>query len=191
MSRVSPPADRATITDTPEGLVVSTPVRKHWFIILFLPAWLVGWVFGEVTVGSKLLDLESSPGEPVLFLVAWLIMWTLGGLLVIAALFWSLFGMERVAVTGGSITIRREVVGIGFSREYDLGHATNLRVAPDSFNMFDPRAGLRFWGVGGGPIAFDYGSSTVRFANGLDEAEASRIVARISSRHPALRGKDA
>ncbi len=191
MSRVSPPADRATITDTPEGLLVSTPVRKHWFIILFLPVWLVGWVFAEVTVGSELLDFESAQGEPVLFLIAWFTMWTIGGLFAIAILLWSLFGLEKVAVAGSSITIRREVLGLGFTREYDLSHATNLRVAADSFNMFDPRAGLRFWGIGGGLIAFDYGSSTVRFASGVDEAEASRIVARVISRNSTLRGKDA
>jgi len=188
MSRVSPPGDRATIADTPEGLLVSTPVRKHWFIILFLPVWLVGWVFGEVTVGRELLDFESPQGERVLFLVAWLAMWTLGGLFAFAVLLWSLFGVETVTVAGRSIMIRREVLGIGFRREYDMVHATNLRVAADSFNLFDPRAGLRFWGFGGGPIAFDYGSSTVRFANGLDEAEANRIVARIVSRNSTLRG---
>jgi hypothetical protein len=42
---------------------------------------------------------------------------------------------------------------------------------------------MQFWGIGGGPIAFDYGSQTVRIGSGLDEAEAREIVKELRSRH--------
>jgi hypothetical protein len=191
MGRVVPPSDRSTVTDTAEGVLVSTPVRKNWFILLFLPVWLIGWAVGEVSVGRELLDFEQARGEPILFMVVWLIFWTIGGVFCFALFLWSLFGVENVAVGGSTVSIRREVLGVGYAREYEMTHARNLRVSNAPMNMFDLRAGLSFWGLGGGLIAFDYGSSTVRFGAGLEEAESARVVARILARFSSLRGKDA
>ena len=35
---------------------------------------------------------------------------------------------------------------------------------------------LAFYGLGGGRVAFDYGSSTVRFGNRIDEPDAIRVL---------------
>lgn len=45
---------------------------------------------------------------------------------------------------------------------------------------------MQFWGIGGGPIAFDYGSGTVRFGNSLDEAEAREVVRELKARYSFL-----
>jgi hypothetical protein len=37
---------------------------------------------------------------------------------------------------------------------------------------------------GGGSIAFDYGSKTVRMASAIDEPEASEIVQELKAQHP-------
>jgi hypothetical protein len=42
---------------------------------------------------------------------------------------------------------------------------------------------MRFWGIGGGLIAFDYGAKTFRFGASLDEAEAQDIVKELNRRH--------
>ena len=191
MGKILPPGDRSTVTDTADGLLIATPTRKVWFIIAFLPLWLMGWAFGAVTAGSELLQFKETQGESFLFLVVWLTLWLFFGFAALLLLMWTLFGIEKVLVTPGTFDIRREVFGLGFSREYDLSHARGLRVTSDSFSMFDPRMALRFWGFGGGPIAFDYGSSTVRFGSGMEEAEASRVVARILTRFGSLGRKNA
>jgi hypothetical protein len=191
VAKIAPPSDRSTVVETAEGFLVSTPARRNWFVMLFLPLWLIGWFMGEVAVGNQLLDPGRGQHEETLFLVVWLIAWTFGGLAAIVLLLWTTVGVERVKIGGDAIIIRREVLGVGFSREYDSNHAGNLRVAPDAFSMFDPRNAFRFWGLGGGPVAFDYGSSTVRFGSGLDEAEASRVVSRVVSRFGRLTKKDA
>ncbi|MBI3760199.1 MAG: hypothetical protein HY269_10680, partial [Deltaproteobacteria bacterium] len=49
MATVQVPAGRATMSESPDGLLITIPARKNWFIILFMAFWLVGWFFGEVT----------------------------------------------------------------------------------------------------------------------------------------------
>lgn len=144
----------------------------------------MGWGFGEVTVVQQ-LTRGLTRGPPVLFLAVWLALWTAGGAFVIAVIAWSIAGREVISVAGGTLAVRREVLGIGRAWEYDGVHVRNVRVSPAPFDPFDFRASVRFWGLGGGPIAFDYGARTHRFGAGIDEAEAAPIVAAIRERLPS------
>jgi len=42
---------------------------------------------------------------------------------------------------------------------------------------------MHFLGIGGGPIAFDYGFKTVRLGSGVQDAEAREIVKELRSRY--------
>ena len=69
--------------------------------------------------------------------------------------------------------------------EYGLVHVADLRVsAVLSTDPFGWSAGMRFWGLGGGLVAFDYGAKTFRVGAGIDEAEAKRIVDALRARMP-------
>ena len=93
-------------------------------------------------------------------------------------------GREVVDVDSTSLRIKRAVGKLGRTKEFDLGHVRILRVAPQIWNPGDFSSGLRFWGVGGGTIAFDYGAKTYRFGGGLDEAEAKQVLVRLAERVP-------
>jgi hypothetical protein len=164
-----------------EGLEISIPAKRNVFVMLFLAAWLVGWGFGEVFAARELL--VGGDDTPDLFLSAWLVGWTLGGGSALYVCLWMFRGREVLVLSPHTLTTRREVFGLGRSKEYDLHHIRNLRVAPVSWNPYDWTGGMSFWGVGGGPIAFDYGSSTVRLAGNLEEAEAREIVNELRARH--------
>ena len=47
MARVAVPTAKASVFDTPAGLVINIPSSKNFFLILFLGFWLCGWLFGE------------------------------------------------------------------------------------------------------------------------------------------------
>ena len=81
-----------------------------------------------------------------------------------------------------SLVIGREVFGLGRTREYDLTEVKNFRVAAAAKGLFAWTASARFWGLGGGPIAFDYGSKTVRVAAAVNEPEAIQIVNELKAR---------
>lgn len=186
MARVTPPGNRATVSDDNEGLVVSVPARRRMLIVLFLGFWLCGWVMGEVTVIHQLVTGET--GDEV-FLIVWLCGWTVGGAFAITAWLWNVAGVERIWFTSAEIRIRRGVGGIGLSKEYDFAHASGLRAETPALNWGDPRSSMRFWGLGGGALAFDYGSATIRFGGGLEDSEARQLVDRITARFPALKSR--
>jgi hypothetical protein len=182
---VAPGKPRSTVTDTPEGLRLSIPAKRNPFLLVFLPAWLVGWAIGWGAAASQ-LNSSGTKGPADLFLVVWLLGWSAGGVFAIRALAWSLAGRELVTLRPHELVIARKALGLGRVRQYDLAHVSNLRVATDGYNPFDLRASMRVWGIGGGPIAFDYGASTVRFGASLEEGEAGQLVRRLLERQPSL-----
>jgi hypothetical protein len=175
---VSPAGPRASIRETPQGLEIVIPARRSAIGAAILGVWLCGWAMGEAMAIGTLLTGVPDAGA-TLFLVAWLGAWTLGGGFALCALLWMLKGRERILLTPARLCIERELFGIGRSREYERIHVRELRFSPAAYSPFDFRSGLQFWGVGGGAIAFDHGSATVRFGAALEEAEARAIVERL------------
>jgi hypothetical protein len=179
--KVIPPARRSTVRQTNEGLEIVIPAKRNAFLILFLTAWLVGWCFGEVFAIRELALGQSD--APKLFVGAWLLMWTVAGGAAIYTWLWMARGIEVVLLRGDVLALRRDVFGFGRTREYDLSHVSNLRVASSAWNSYDWTGAMQFWGIGGGPVAFDYGARTFRFAASVDEAEARDIVKQLKAQH--------
>jgi hypothetical protein len=181
MAVIAPARPRGSVQEGPEGLEIVIPPRPNWFRTLFLGAWLCGWAVGEFMVPTTFLSRDLEP-EARMFAMAWLAAWTLGGGFAIYAFLWSIFGRERVLLTPLSLRIKRDLFGTGRVREYELIHIRDLRCAPAIYNPHDFRSGMQVWGIGGGTIAFDHGSATVRFGAGLEEGEAKAIIERMRSR---------
>jgi hypothetical protein len=181
MARVAVPTAKASVFDTPEGLVINIPAAKNWFVILFIGFWLCGWAFGEVSVIRQLATGKAVGSG--LFLIGWLGAWTVGGCAAISFWLWSATGHEIVSLTPASLAIRRDILGFGRSREYDLPSVKNLRIGPtlmNSSSTWSSPAQSMFRGA----IAFDYGAKTFRFGGGVDEAEASHLIELLKSRYP-------
>jgi hypothetical protein len=180
MARVAVLTAKASVFDTPAGLVINIPSAKSWFLILFLGFCLCEWLLGEVSAIRSLAIGKMASGK-TLFVVVWLVGWTVGGCYFIYVWLWNLAGHEIVSLTPASLTIRRDILGFGRSGEYDLPSLKNLRIAPTfgNTNSNFPKPSLV-----GGTIAFDYGAKTFRFGGGLDDAEASHLIDVLKSRYP-------
>lgn len=201
MPIVQPPQARHSIEEIGYSLKITIPSRKNLLILLFLGFWLIGWAFGEIIVAGMLLAgavgyLTNSPeiskaGAAALsggglFMLVWLGMWTVGGGFALYTFFWQLVGKEQIEVGSDSIKIQRAIFGLGRTQEYLSAHIRDLRVTPfaQDSNPFGFSRGLSLWGLAGGHLAFDYGSQTRRFGSGVEEAEASQILAKILARFP-------
>ncbi len=179
MRKVSVPEARSTINHLPNGIEFLIPTKKNWFLLLFLGFWMCGWLFGEISV-SKILFTDDPDTAPKLFLIFWFCGWTVGGVFAITMWLWNAFGIEKITLTPQSLVIRNEIFNFGMTKEYDIQPIRDLRVSPISYNPFDISSGMKWWGYGGGLIAFDYGAKTYRFGNGVDEAEAREIINQIT-----------
>jgi hypothetical protein len=179
--KVSLPRARATVLDEAGVLRISIPAKRRWFLILSLILWLSMWLYAGIAATGTQITRE---GEPPFFRLIWLVFWAAGSLFALYALLWMLAGREVVRVAGSEISLRREILGLGRSREFDAAAVRNFRSSVVPFNPWDPSSALMFWGLGGGTITFDYGPRTYRFGAGLDEAEAKSLAVMIGSRIP-------
>ena len=180
MAHVEPPSPRSRVSDTSNGLEISIPAKKQVFVILFLIFWLGMWAIGELSAIREVFG----PGSPEPFIVFWLGAWALGGIFATGILFWMIAGEEVILVTPSTLDISHRVFGIGRTKSYNPLQIRRLRVSPSSQGVFDMKSSLQFWGIGGGLAAFDYGSSTIKFASGVQEAEAQYIVDFLRPRIP-------
>jgi hypothetical protein len=104
-----------------------------------------------------------------------------GAATVVYAWLWNAIGREVVALRPGLLVIRRDVAGLGFSREYSVADVRHLRVSVPPSDAGRWSSPVRF-GRAPGVIAFDHGARTVRFGEGLDEAEASLLLEEMGLR---------
>jgi hypothetical protein len=150
-------------------------------IVAFLAVWLVGWAFGEISAVRNLL--RGGVNALDAFMGVWLVAWTIGGGVTLYLWLWMLKGQEHLLLRADALVVKRKLWEIGRTREYDLQHIKNLRVAPRTGYPYEWSSGLPLWGIGGGSVAFDYGSQTVRVAASVDEAEAREIIRELKAQH--------
>ncbi|OYU95212.1 MAG: hypothetical protein CFE21_12980 [Bacteroidetes bacterium B1(2017)] len=180
-----PYSGAATINESFEGFEIIIPTKKNWFVILFLGFWLCGWVFGEVFALTMLTGLLFGKMEFAnLFMLVWLGGWTVGGFFAIKTFLWNLKGKEIITIGMGQLKIEKKGLLLAKPKTYDLIESKNFRAQEDN-NGTDG-----IWGMqrnsfaafnSGGTIRFDYGLKTIKFAGGIDEAEANYIIEKLKT----------
>ena len=137
---------------------------------------MVGWYVGESNEIPKAIK-GLRAGEVPIFDIAWLVMWTLGGLLISSWILWRLLGREVIGIASTSLTLRKEIAGIGRTWEFDTSQIASLRFRPEN-------------GAGRGyresRLELDYGAKTYNFASGIPPAEASQLLSLVAKWAPIL-----
>ncbi len=171
---------RARVEDGPSELRIVVPAKRNVFVMLFLSAWLVGWALGWVAAATSLTGEGDFGGG--LFVVAWLVGWTLAGLAAMFAVAWMAVGREEALVREGHLLVVKRVGPFARTHRFDVGRVERVRADSERLNLMDPRTQWRFWGIGGGMVAFDYGARTHRFGAGLDDPEARQLATLVEDR---------
>jgi hypothetical protein len=179
MTAVPEPADRARIHDTGDTLEVVIPIDRDWFKIIFHTFWICLWIWGGTNAIKRLWGVGGELHGDRMVLMLGLAVWTAGIVWGAAAWLWTITGVERARFRGDAIALRREVFGIGFTREFDASRVGKLRLA-DNLEM--ATAGRRVAGLPGGRIVFDYEETFVRFGLRLERGEAARLILKIQKR---------
>lgn len=174
-----PGKGRAKIIDRGSGIDIIIPVKKNIFALLFLPFWLAGWLFGVIMVVNTLF---RSGGAPAGFLIIWLAGWTVGGIFAILIFFWNLAGKEIAAFDVTNLVISKKIAFLNFRKKYAISNCEKFRVDPSTVPSASNRGFFEMLGYGVGRLVFDYGMKTVKFASGIDEAEAAHIIKTLQDR---------
>lgn len=176
----TPYSGRAVITEHFDKIEITVPSKKKVFFILFMSFWLCGWFFAEKTVLK-----EFSKDGLSNFTVIWLIAWTVGGGFVIYSLWVMLAGKEFIEAGQGVIAIKNRASLFKAGKVYDLNEIKNIRIEEpedDEDFSFGRRRQLKLDLTNVGTIRFDYGMKTIKFGNGIDEAEAKYILDLLKSK---------
>jgi hypothetical protein len=173
------PRESRFVRERIEGVEqIRIPVRRNWFVLLFLSFWICGWTVGGLAAMSQLRqDFDW-------FLVFWLGGWLLGWVFAATTISSQLAGSEIIRVAGRDLEIS---VGVGPLRRRRLYRGDRIR----NLDSSDPNPmGWGWWqgagvsrspfGVFGKPqqgaLKFDYGAETIYAASSADEAEGRMIV---------------
>jgi hypothetical protein len=175
-------AIRSRLETIPTGVEIRIPVRRHIFPLIFLPVWLVGWALGLVAVAGSFLRSGTAPGGQ-LFTLVWLTLWVIGGTGAFTTWLWMLAGAEVLRVAQGAVTLERSLLLFRRRKQYNLKLTQNWRTVPQPANGWARQESWYPLGFGsGGTLAFDYGAKTIYLARGIDEAEASQLLAQLRTR---------
>jgi hypothetical protein len=163
-----PPSPRARIKDSVVGLDIRIPGRRDPVAIFVILLWSSIWFTAPVREGPSMRP--------------WIPFWGLGCLWAFVALLRLLFQQERIRLHHGVMTIRRSILGLGFTHTYDGTTIRNLRVMESArWPWYLYFTGATFLEHNNGSIAFDNGFSTIRFAANVGPAEATALVNRLST----------
>jgi len=180
---LDPALPRFQIEQTINGTQITIAAQRNLLVLAFLSVWLCGWLFGEITVASQLINADSATG-PDLFNLIWLIGWTLGGAFALTTVLWQLCGKESVTISSDALLYRVHLLGIGRNRSYAMNHINGLRAVAYETSIFSNQAAMKppFIGATTGPIAFDYGAQTMRILPSMNEGEARILIGKLKER---------
>ena len=177
------PLGRAKITETSDRLTIEIPSRKQWFVVIFLAFWLSLWFFAVASIVPRMFTnglFISSPS--LMFTVVWLLGFVGGGVFGLYIWVKLTFGLEISEFSNTSISIGEKILFHERGQSFDSNSILRLRGLPvPEPSWFDQR---HLWTGGGASLGFDYGSRTIRFGRGIDEAEAAQLLERIVSKFP-------
>jgi hypothetical protein len=127
------------------------------------------WTYGGSQVGREFILGNKWD----LFTLGWFGFWTVGGGAAILACLWNLFGKDVVTLDVNAFTLHRQILRVGYLRRFRSADLRNLRFVPEC-------------GCGRGRqesyIAFDFGAKTIKFADGVEPAEATQLIVIIRDR---------
>ena len=168
-------SSRVAVLHRPGAVEVRLAMRKSWLILVALTFWIVAWTIGGAMVIASLVAGNLHEAG---FLSIWLVMWLLAEVFVGLAWLWHVFGREVATVSSETLSIKRDVFGLGPGRAYNTSQVTNLRALRYFGSFTSWSFGMVTWGLSGGTVAFGYRGKTHRFSillpAGLNGGEGPR-----------------
>jgi len=179
VTRYVEPHSARFIEERVEGIEqLRIPMRRNWFVLLFVGFWIVMWTFGGIVAIVQVIQHFE------LFLIVWLAMWALGWCFAAVTIATQIAGSEIIRVVGRDLEISVGAGKLRRRRLYRGDQVRNLRSSdPNPWGMPWRMPAMPF-GMKLGAVKFDYGARTVAAAASVDEAEGAMIVDWLKARLP-------
>jgi len=168
----------------PGQLEVTIPTKKNWVTLIIFLVMICLWL-----ITGGLVALMALPAKKEIDYSDWV--WGLWGIAIILITLrssWQMLAEKEIISFSRETFSIKKAGSTSRSRKYELSKARYFRIEEDEDNdsVIDGRqAGV----IGSGPICFNYERQTIRFANGITEAEANTILNELK-RLKILTGKN-
>ncbi len=152
-----------------------------WFLVwLIIEAGLV-WTWFTLSPGNETPPRPPAPAVGVMSLVF------LGaGAFVLWRGLWYWKGREIVTLERRTLTVRREIAGIGRTHRFDASVVASLRAESLSGHVIYPVWGRLFIGHGAYVLAVDREGARFYFARGIDREDAAALLKTLKGGEPVL-----
>lgn len=175
---VEPPSTRF-IPERVDGVEqLRIPMRRNWFVLLFISFWIVMWTIGGIAAISDVIKQFN------LFLIVWLGMWALGWCFAAATIATQIAGSEIIRVVGRDLETSIGAGKLRWRRLYRGDQIRNLRSSDPSPWGMPWRMPASPFNMKQGAVKFDYGARTIAAAASVDQAEGTMIVDWLRPRLP-------
>lgn len=177
-ARATPPF---YVFNQPEGYRISIPVKSTWLVstpaMFFLGACGMAVLYGI----DRFVRYEAmaTSGIPAVVTVVGM---TVGCLCILYWWLWMVAGGETIAADDKTLSVKRDILGIGHTRSYDLLFVRDLRVELIPPTPQTHLTMINWRGGGGCCLAFDYHGEPQYFGIGLFEDEAHALVKAVRRR---------
>ncbi|RVU01799.1 hypothetical protein EOD41_07525 [Mucilaginibacter limnophilus] len=168
---------RAVIETTPGYAEISIPPKRNYFFLFIFGFWFTGWAIGGIIMLVSFIF--STPDDlPFPLFIIFPLFWAVPGFFVGRVLWWFIAGKEVISVQKDSLNIAKKGMLFNKPKSYYITECKSFRVSDNPINQLFPFGfkPLFFGGTSSGTIVFDYGMQTIKFADGIDEAEGKHIL---------------
>jgi hypothetical protein len=177
---------RLRFSELTNGVEIRINALRNWGFILFLPVVLffmtksIIWIFGG-------FFRPSHPSIKIIQLVLFIVFCFIE-LLLINVWLWNVFGKEVIRVRANHLSVKRDILGIGRVKLYNINKMSEIHFR-DTSNIMQ-MSPLEMWGISGGNIVFTYNYSTEVFGIGIKLFEFKKIVDKLKNYVPEISFKD-
>jgi hypothetical protein len=141
------------------------------FLYLFL------WTICGIIVFSQYL-LITDPNSKAMVIV-WIGFWVYFEYKIFKAYMWRKYGKEKIKIRDGKIFYKKDVLGKGKIKNYDIDFIKDFRIIEKKADSFFDNLNNSYWIVAGERLAFDYYGKEITFGIQLDENDAKALYNKI------------
>ena len=158
-----------------EHLVLTIKRKPNWFILFLTGLWTLVWtaILGTVIYGLS-TDTDKIDAELVIFMTFFFI----AGLFVIKVFLWHIKGQEKITLDNNELKIEKLGTILTIPKKFETREL-------DSFSLTDKPTTLKwikFWGLGGGQVQFNYMGQYKYFGQSLTIKEAKTLIDNLNDR---------
>jgi hypothetical protein len=181
MSYVPLGRGRFSIVPGADSEVLVIPAVRNIILLAFLSVWLAGWTVGGIAAMMELANAFHP------FLLFWLIGWAIGWIFAATTLAWMLGGSQMLTFLGQDLEITLRIFGFSRRKLFRGRDIRDLDVVQGPQWPGRQMPQMPFGPLGdSGAVRFTYGTRSQHLAAGMDQAEATEIVAWLKKRLPGV-----